>query len=278
MLTLVGLATAAQAEDIPFEQAPADNAVAPGPDTAAPPPSATGATSAPAPSLEKLPPPQATSPMPVAPAPRRGKQAPAELSGLGNLAPFNDIAVISRRFLPKTHRFEFFPNVGLVLNDAFFNDVFLGGRAGYYFTENYGVEIMALAISSTPKSVTDELKSVRLIQTDSLVTPISYYGADFKWAPVYGKLGWLNHSIVPFDLYFSVGGGVTGTNQNTTPPTFHIGTGQIFAIKKWMAARWDLSYFLYNSTSTVAGGSSGAYSNLHFTLGMSFFFPEAEYR
>ena len=309
-MLLVAFISHARADDIPFdtnvpdassntgstaaptEAAPAPEAPASGnPAAANPPPATSGgaAQSAPPPAatedlsnLDKEMPPPAPSPTPAAaatglPTLRRVK-APAELSGLGNLAPFNDIAVISRRFLPKTNRFELTPNVGLVLNDVFFTDIVLGGRLGYYFTENYGIEAIGTAISTSPKGVTNELQNQRFVNTAALAVPTAYYGLDFKWAPIYGKLGWLNKSIVPFDFYFSGGGGITGTNQNTSPPTIHLGTGQIFALKKWMALRWDLSWYAYNSTSTVVGGSSGTFTNLHLTLGMSFFFPEAVYR
>ncbi len=212
-----------------------------------------------------------------------GKSAPqADLAGLGSLAPFSDIAVISKRFLPKTNRFEFFVNGGVILNDAFFSDFVYGGRLGYYFTEKYGLEAIGTFISSSSKTVTTELQNERNVATQALATPTAYYGGDFKWVPVYGKIGWMNKSIIPFDFYFSVGGGITTTNQNTSPPTAHIGAGQMFALNKSMAVRLDVSWYGYQSTTKVgatgATGATGTYSNLHATLGMCFFFPGAEYR
>jgi outer membrane beta-barrel protein len=92
-------------------------------------------------------------------------------------------------------------------------------------------------------------------------------------------MGWLNKSIIPFDIYFTIGGGITNTNQNTNPGTAHVGFGQMFALNKWAAVRLDLSWYGYQSTSQVSGtNSSGTYSNIYATLGASFFFPEAEYR
>jgi outer membrane beta-barrel protein len=208
------------------------------------------------------------------------KTVPAELSGLGKLAPFSDIAVISKRYLPKTHRFEFFPNFGLIMNDAFFTDVVLGGRLGFYFNENWGIEASGMSISTSQKGVTNELQANPPngygVVTTSLSTPTSYFGADIKWDPIYGKVAFMNNSIVPFDFYFSLGGGVTGTNQGSSAGTGHIGTGQIFAITKWMAGRWDISWYGYSGQSS-AGGSS-FFSNIHATIGVSFFFPGAEYR
>ncbi len=207
--------------------------------------------------------------------PTRNK-TPAELAGLGKLAPFSDIAVITKRFLPKTHRFEFFPNFGLIMNDAFFSDLVVGGRLGFYFNENWGIEASAISISTSNKSVTSELQNVG-VQTQSLSTVNSFFGADAKWDPIYGKVAFLNNSIIPFDFYFSGGIGVTGTSGSSGAPTIHLGAGQLFALAKWAAARWDISWYGYSATSTI-NNSTSFFTNLHATIGMSFFFPGAEYR
>jgi outer membrane beta-barrel protein len=224
------------------------------------------------------PPPEATGVTTGTTQRRVRKTVPAELSGLGKLAPFSDIAVITKRFLPKTHRFEFFPNFGLIMNDAFFTDLVMGGRLGYYFTENWGIEVSGMSMSTSPKGVTTELQSTSNygVQTTSLSTATSYIGGDVKWDPIYGKLAFLNKSIVPFDFYFSGGGGITGTSQGSSAPTIHIGAGQLFAISKWLAGRWDISWYGYSATSV--NGSSSFFTNLHATIGVSFFFPGAEYR
>ena len=60
-------------------------------------------------------------------------------------------------------------------------------------------------------------------------------------------MGFMNKSVVPFDLYFLVGGGITNTSQKTSPTTLHFGTGQIFAMSKWWALRWDLGFYWYSS-------------------------------
>lgn len=202
---------------------------------------------------------------------------PKELSDLGKLAPFSDIAVIQKRFLPKTARFEFFPSVGLVLNDVFFFNPILSGRVGYYFTEQYGVEAAFLVMSSSERQVVKDLEK-RQVVTEGLVFPNSYYGVDFKWTPVYGKMGFMNNKVVPFDMYFLLGGGLTNTNQKTSPTTIHLGTGQIFALSKWMAFRWDIGGYWFSSKTNVGSSGGGSFMNLHLTLGASFFFPEAKYR
>ncbi len=219
----------------------------------------------------------------VRPATKNSATPKAEdsgLTGLGNLSAFSDIAVINKRFLPKTGRFELFPNIGMVINDAFFTDFSYGLRAAYYFSENYGVELTGSWISSSNKTVTNEL-AADSIQTNAFATPTTFYGLDFKWSPLYGKMGFMNRSITPFDIYLSLGGGVTATNQSTSPPTLHLGVGEMYALSKWTALRVDISYYAYSSTSQVSpsgSSTSSSYSNIYATIGMSFLFPDAEYR
>jgi outer membrane beta-barrel protein len=211
-------------------------------------------------------------------ADKRGQPEIKEVSDLANLQPLSDIAVIQKRFLPKTGRFEFYGALSTIMNDAFFMNFGLNARISYYFRERYGIELIGSYLTTTQRQVTSDLEK-RLVKTTSLVTPTSYVGADFKWTPIYGKMTWRNKTITPFDLYFSVGGGTTGTNQGTSEPTLHFGTGQVFAITKAMAFRWDFSWNTFSSKSSVSGSSSASvYNNLFLNLGMSFFFPEATYR
>ncbi len=203
-----------------------------------------------------------------------------ELSDLGKLAPFKDIAVIQKRFLPKTSRFELFGAIGTTLNDAFFVDATINLRIGYYFQERYGIEFSAMAINASTRKVTDTL-SDRGVTTASLVSPKSFYGVDFKYTPIYGKMALNNKRLTPFDMYFSVGAGSTATN-NGSSPTLHLGTGQIFAMSKGFALRWDFSWNFYQATTYLdaahTASSTATFNNLFVLLGASFFFPEATYR
>ena len=203
-----------------------------------------------------------------------------EISDLGKLAAFKDIAVIQKRFLPKTHRFEAFGAIGSTLNDAFFVDATLNLRIGYYFQERYGIELSAMAINASTRKVTDSLAD-RGVTTASLVSPKSYLGIDFKYTPVYGKMAMNNKRLTPFDMYFSVGGGSTTTSSGSSP-TLHLGTGQIFAMSNGFALRWDFSWNFYQATTYLDAArttsSTSMFNNLFVLLGASFFFPEATYR
>jgi len=237
---------------------------------------ASGAAGA-APSMGSTPS-DSSGPAVTPPVTQSGRSDVKNVTDLSKLQPFKDVAVIQKRFLPKSKRFEFYIAPALMLNDAFFFDFGANARLGYYFQERYGIELVYTYLASTARGVTNDLALLD-IQTTSFVTPQGYYGVDFKWIPMYGKMTWRNQKITPFDFYFSFGLGVTPTNQSTTPATLHLGTGQEFAHSKAGALRWDFSWFMYQSTSSVTGGGSAAlYHNLLFSIGWSFFFPEATYR
>jgi outer membrane beta-barrel protein len=206
-----------------------------------------------------------------------------KVSELDRLVPFKDIAVIQKRFLPKTSRFEFYPNLGFVTNNAFFFSAFIQGRLGYGLSEKWTIEAIAAFFTNSKYKVTKDLKDKESVDTESHLLTKGYYGLDLRWNPLYGKMGVFDHGILPFDMYFSLGAGMMSTNQSTNPMAIHIGTGQIFAIKKSMAFRWDLSGYFYSSDTKVASsGKSGtnheSFQDIQLGIGMSFFFPEAKYR
>ena len=210
---------------------------------------------------------------------KQGEVEMKDVSDLASLSEFKDIAVIQKRFLPKTGRFEGFGGLGGILNDKFFNSIGANVRLAYYFNERWAVEGLGMFFATGERTVTADLREKRGVVTTNFVSPKSFYGIDVKWTPVYGKVSFVNRKITPFDLYFSAGGGMTSTNQGRSEPTFHVGTGQIFALSKSAAFRWDFSWNFYNASSGVAGAKQNSlYNNLMITLGASFFFPEATYR
>ena len=216
-----------------------------------------------------------------------------EISDLKSLETFDDIAVIQKRYLPKSGRFEFYLAGGTNLNDAFFVGNGVNLRFGYHITEKFGVDLLYSFIQNDNRDVTNELLK-RGVNTEGSVSTNSFYGIDLRWTPIYGKYSYFNEKIIPFDLYFTLGFGMTDPNfaqsANTStiidvesPYTVKLGTGQIFAITKWMAFRWDLSMHFVQAETTITTGTNVSKNdelnnNLFLNVGLSFFFPEAKYR
>lgn len=207
------------------------------------------------------------------------------VSDLVSLAPFSDVAVIQRRYLPKTQRFEASAGIFTNLNNPFFNAIGVSARLAYYLREKWAIEGIGAFATTTSRQVTDDLESRSCsgctgITTDNVVTAKGFGVVALKWNPIYGKITWLNKNIVPFDINFNLGGGVTMTTENETVPTLHFGTSQVFAWSKSMAFRWDLYWNFYQATATNAQNKKETLSqnDLYLGIGMSFFFPEATYR
>lgn len=206
------------------------------------------------------------------------------LTDLNRLAPFSDISVIQKKFLPKTGRFQLFTAAGLTTNSPWFINLGLKANIGYHFNESFGLEFSGMFLSNSEGESAKEIRSNNNLQPDKFVITKYNMGLDLIWSPIYGKISTLENEIIPFDMYFSFGAGMAGTNsQEKTVPTFHAGTGQIFALTKSMAFRWDYSWNFYQATPVADAASTsapakGTYNDLIFTAGVSFFFPEANYR
>lgn len=202
------------------------------------------------------------------------------LTDLANLAPFTDIAVIQRRFLPKSQRFEASIGAFTNLNNPFFNAIGVSGRLAYYLKEKWAIEGIVSMASTTTRQVTDDLEQKEGITTDNVVTSKGFGALAIKWNPIYGKITWLNKTIVPFDLNFNLGAGMTQTTSGQNCPTLHFGTSQVFAWSKSMAFRWDLIWNMFRADAKDENNKNITLlqNDLFLGLGVSFYFPEATYR
>lgn len=219
-----------------------------------------------------------------------------KLENLNQLKTFEDVAVIQKRYLPKTQRLEANFNAAANINDSFFSAYGLGGGLTYNFNEKWSVEGILKWFSVSNSKASNQLLE-RGVVTNGMVATEMYYGIDLRWTPIYGKFSYFDKKIIPFDHYFSVGIGQTQlkagsstTNTNIRveslddPITLRISTGEVFALTKWMAFRWDVSWhFMQPEVRTTNGIANSSVTddlqnNLFLSFGLSFFFPEAKYR
>lgn len=195
----------------------------------------------------------------------------SDFSGLGKLAPFSEISVLQKRFLPKTNRWQFTGAFAMITNNPWFLTAGVSLKVAYYFTEAWGIEGTYSILNSSERQSAQELYSNHNVTADSFGFPKNYMIADAKYTPFYGKMTWLNQHIIPFEHYITAGLGNTSISTGGSAPTFHIGTGQNFAMSKRFSVNWDLSNMIYS-------GNGNSYSDILATVGVSFFYPEASYR
>jgi outer membrane beta-barrel protein len=222
-------------------------------------------------------------PQPKAPpaAAKRESKPVQTLSDLATLSPFTDVAIIQKRFLPKTKRFEFSATAFNNLNNPFFTAIGVSGRAAYYLREQHAVELVAAFAGNMERQVTTDLKGrPNGITTSNALTSNGFYALAYKWNPIYGKITFMNKAIVPFDLNFNIGAGLTQTTDKQSLPTLHMGTSQVFAMSKSMAFRWDVIWNMYQGDGRETNGTKTklTQNDLFLGLGMSFYYPEASYR
>ena len=220
------------------------------------------------------------SPNSAAPGAASGDDKPGvqvnDISDLANLAPFSDVSVIQRKFLPKTERFQFFAGATSIMNDPWFTSLGLSAKLGYFFTEQWGLELDVMFLGTSKRDNIKQLQNNDGVHTDSIINVKGYYGASAIWSPIYGKMGLLGKKIIPFDMYFALGGGTSQISNGTGGTTIHLGTGQIYAINKSAGFRWDFSWNMVSAKPTGQGSQN--FNNILLSAGFSFFFPEAGYR
>lgn len=206
------------------------------------------------------------------------------LSDINRLAPFSEVSVIQKKFMPKTQRFQFFAGGAVMTNTPWYNNFGAKLNFSYNFTETFGLELNTMFMTNSQRESTKEIREEHGLEAEQFVYTKRYTGLDLVWSPIYGKISNLNDSIIPFEMYFAIGGGTSSTNAREGDlPTFHVGLGQIFAITKSIAFRWDYSLNTFSGTPVQSQSATGpaeksGYNDLVLSAGVSFFFPEASYR
>lgn len=208
------------------------------------------------------------------------EQKPVTFSTLGELAPFSEVSVLQKRFLPKTGRFQGFVGLSNVVNDPWFFGVGATLKGAYHLNEKWGLEGVASFISNSERQAAKDLNSQHDVAPTEFIQISGYYGLHLMWTPIYGKTTWFNQRIVPFDMYFTGGLGSSTVDTGSGGSTFHLGTGQLYALTKSMGFRWDLSWNFVQAKpdSSTGNAKEGNWNNLVLSAGVSFFFPEAKYR
>jgi outer membrane beta-barrel protein len=214
---------------------------------------------------------------------KKKKEKKADVKYLRELEKFKDIAVIQKKFLDKSKRLELWGAGSLALNSQFYDFLGFNGSLTYHFSEAFGVEVEGLILSDLEKNITSNLESEQNIITRSIVVPSDYYGLHLRWSPIYGKISLQEKTINPFEVYFTFGGGLTGTNDGQRVATIHVGSGQVYPITKNVTFKWTLSYNIFraNARTDLQGDVSGQEVQtgfLYLSAGFSIFLPFSKTR
>ena len=204
-----------------------------------------------------------------------------KLSDLVHLSPFSDVAVIQRRFMPKTGRVSIAALSTFVLSSEYFLHPGVEGHLTYHFLEKHGVELSGYYVLTINRGVTNDLADIAIHVQELKLFISGFVGLTYKWMPVYGKIAFYNSRILAFDTFFNFGGGVSTisskkVSQVVWEPTIVTGIGQVFAITRDLGLRWDLR--LHTTIPVQSGASGNPLFEILFSIGLNYYYPSAGLR
>jgi len=185
-----------------------------------------------------------------------------------------EVQVLQKRKYRKEDRFEFTLFTGVIPNDEFTTYVPLGGRADYFFAEDFGIELWGsylIRISSDLKDFLERnFNQSLLVELPQQLTWLA--GANFLWSPIHGKFGLLSEKLAHFDMHLAFGVGAVGTQVTRLQETVgkvdiagNVGLGLRFFLSEDIALRFDYRQYFY------AADGGGLSHPAELTLGISFF-------
>lgn len=206
------------------------------------------------------------------------------------LDPDKEVFVLQNRKFRKAGHLHVNLGAGITTSGAFVDSTAIQGRAGYFVTEDYGLEVI---YSKNNGKENDTAKAVRTGGGGGTgTTPFrrivqSYTGAMFLWSPFYSKINTFN-SIVYMDWIFGVGyASLTEKNnklrftegasaEGIETEESHSGliweAGLKFYLSESLSVRTDLTAIHYKAQNVSGDGTSSYKSNFDATVSLGYSF------
>lgn len=193
-------------------------------------------------------------------------------------------SVVRNKIYYKPGKLELAATAGLMPYDDVTNQYFLGGKVAWHLSDSWGWEVLdaqksfASTTSWANNLVKDKkLSNLQTVQLDYAAT------TNILFSPFYGKVRVFGSSIVYFDLYTVLGGGLARTktiklsdnNPESTlrtgfDPMIDFGLGFKFFLNQSMGLILDLRDYV---TFSENYGKRSPKSNYTVFLGLNFFLP-----
>lgn len=181
------------------------------------------------------------------------------------------IPSVTRRTFRKVGRLQLAPSVGLSLNDPFYDHVMLGAGLHYHVLES-----LSIGVNGTYSLAVDNDVGVAggVGEFDNEFDRLAYSGyLEVAWAPFYGKLSLLAESVLHFDTFISVGGGVVGLDRGDPTIAGSVAIGQHYFLNDWLAFRIELRDQIFTMARTEIDPDESVQNLLTFTVGLAFYVP-----
>ncbi len=213
--------------------------------------------------------PAATTKAPAAPAPAAEAELPTDITQEDR------VKSVQRKVYLKQGRFELTPLVSFSINDPYYSKLGASLRGAYYFADTLAVSARVSAMQVLPS---DDVRTAKRAFQSRIYHSVPQWAAlaDAEWAPLYGKVAFLN-SILHFDGYLLGGAGAVKTETSSLEGrslnvAADLGVGMRFVAKDFLAVNVALINTSY--VDQPLGTSKGAIQNLMtINAGISLFFP-----
>ena len=194
------------------------------------------------------------------------------------LDPDKKVYVLQNRRFVKANRLSISFLPGISVSAAFQNIAKLGGRIGYHFTEDLGVEAFVNYNISDANTTLIAFQGASPSGRVIVHQPGLQWGGLIEWSPWYAKINVFN-AILYFDWYFSVGGGTSGITildvkrssesvmNVINPLTIYAATGHQFHITENFFARLEMMGAYYMAPLFGDSGVNAWFTDYSFTLG-----------
>ncbi|MCA9513588.1 MAG: outer membrane beta-barrel domain-containing protein [Myxococcales bacterium] len=179
------------------------------------------------------------------------------------------IRVLQRRPIVKDGRFELTLTGGIGASDRMYRHVTATATGRFHVSEFVSIgATYAHYFSSESKLYDDVTGDFELFPERSEIR--WYAGADVSVVPIDGKFAVFDDGLVYWDIYGSLGGGVTTTSRGDARPTGMVGLGLRFYFAKWLALTFEVRDHIFIE-SYRAGNE--LVNNVVGQGGFSFFIP-----
>ncbi|RKH11757.1 outer membrane beta-barrel domain-containing protein [Corallococcus praedator] len=206
----------------------------------------------------------------------KAKDIPPEaLMPLTDITQDDRVKSVQRKVYLKKHRFEITPLVSISVNDPFYSKFGGSLRGAWYLADTLAISARGSLMQVLPS---DDVRTAKRTFNSKIYNSVPQWSAmgDVEWAPLYGKVSFLN-SILHFDGYLMGGMGVVKTETSALPerglnPAFDLGLGMRFVTKDYLAVNVALINTSY--VDQPLGSSKGAIQNIMtLNAGISIFLP-----
>ncbi len=179
-----------------------------------------------------------------------------------------EFSVVQNRLYTKAKKFSVTPQLGVVLNDPYENNVNFGLAIDRFFSEREGIELQAWKTSASDSDIISRIGSNGAVPDRNIQQ--GYVGLNYVWVPIYAKLSLLEKKILYFDMGVEPGLGVTmlksatyTTTTSFTPPnstsqsaiTLALDIYQQIFLSEHFALRADFKNHFYQEQ--IYGATSG---------------------